>query len=275
MKNIIDVIDISVKYGSQLVLTDLNFHVSRGEIFGFIGPSGSGKTTIINTLLGIIKPYKGSSKIFEKDSQTLKSSDLTQLGIMSDAIGYYERLSIFENLQIYAHIFGISEKKVDDLLSKVGLIKQKNMKTGNISVGMLQRMLFVRALINSPKLLFLDEPTSGLDPTIARNIRNEIKNLQKKGTTIFLTSHNMHEVTPLCDKIALLNNGQIIEQGSPKDIINKYIHEKEVLISFNNEHQKKVSFDDLTSFSSLRDVYSIHSIEPTLEEIFIKLTERQ
>ena len=185
MKNIIDVIDISVKYGSQLVLTDLNFHVSRGEIFGFIGPSGSGKTTIINTLLGIIKPYKGSSKIFEKDSQTLKSSDLTQLGIMSDAIGYYERLSIFENLQIYAHIFGISEKKVDDLLSKVGLIKQKNMKTGNISVGMLQRMLFVRALINSPKLLFLDEPTSGLDPTIARNIRNEIKNLQKivSGTT--------------------------------------------------------------------------------------------
>lgn len=135
-------------------------------------------------------------------------------------------------------------------------------------------MLLVRALINRPKVLFLDEPTSGLDPATSRTIHELILELKAAGTTIFLTTHDMNEATLLCDNLALLNKGRLVEEGKPADLIQKYNVDKQVTIHYLDGHQKVVAFDDLESAlaDNLGDVVSIHSCEPTLEDIFITLT---
>ena len=162
-------------------------------------------------------------------------------------------------------------ERVRDLLGKVGLLESKDVLAEELSTGMKQRMLLARALINQPKILFLDEPTSGLDPTTSKSIHELLLSLKESGTTIFLTTHDMNEATLLCDNLALLNQGKLIEQGKPADIIQKYNINKRLRVTYADHQEKVFPFSDLTKLNT-KDVVAIHSCEPTLEEIFINLT---
>ncbi|NQO87936.1 ABC transporter ATP-binding protein, partial [Streptococcus suis] len=133
-----------------------------------------------------------------------------------------EKMTLENNLLFYAKFFGVSSKEVEVILQKVGLLDSKKTIAEKLSTGMKQRMLLARALINSPKVLFLDEPTSGLDPTTSKRIHELLLELKGKGTTIFLTTHDMAEATFLCDQLVLLNQGNLVEKGSPQDLIHKY-----------------------------------------------------
>ena len=263
--------NITKKFGQKVALEEISFEVKKGEIFGFLGPSGSGKTTMIKILTGQLNADSGQTELLGKVSEKLTPADLEQIGLVSDTSGFYEKLSLYKNLQAYAKIYGKPNSRVDEVLKQVDLYDSKNLAAEKLSTGMKQRMFLARALINKPKVLFLDEPTSGLDPTTSKKIHELLLDLKEAGTTIFLTTHDMNEATLLCDRLSLLNRGHLIEYGTPSSIIQKYNHEKKVQLTFADETHTQITFEELGQ-TDLAQVVAIHSCEPTLEEIFIQLT---
>ena len=263
--------NVSKSFGSKKALHQISFEIKEGEIFGFLGPSGSGKTTMINVLTGQLAADQGKTVLLGKNSQDLTSNDLEQIGIVSDGSGFYEKMSLYKNLFIYAKLYGLKSGRVVQVLQQVGLADAKDIIAEKLSTGMKQRMFLARALLNAPKILFLDEPTSGLDPTTSKMIHTLLQELKQAGTTIFLTTHDMHEATLLCDRLSLLNKGNLIEYGSPQDIIQKYHVDKKVRVVYNDGREQIVPFEELPHLDTT-DLMVVHSCEPTLEEIFIRLT---
>lgn len=264
--------NLGKSFGSFKAISSLTFEVNKGEILGFLGPSGSGKTTTINILTGQLTPDQGQSSILAKSSTNLNEEDLANIGLITENSGYYEKLSLYDNLLFFAKLYDVPQGDLDDMMKRVGLYDRRKTLAEKLSTGMKQRMLLVRAIINKPQVLFLDEPTSGLDPSTSQSIHELIKELQAEGTTIFLTTHDMHEATILCDKIVLLNKGQIVEAGTPSDLIQKYNTDKRVKITYQSGKEDYLSFSELGQVSQTDDILTIHSCEPTLEDIFIQLT---
>ena len=262
---------VTKRFGDNIALNQISFSINEGEIFGFLGPSGSGKTTMINILTGQLQANSGKTELLGKDSQKLLPSDFEELGLVGDTSGYYEKLSLYNNLLLFARLYGVSKSRIEEILKQVGLYDSKDTPAEKLSTGMRQRMFLARALINYPKVLFLDEPTSGLDPTTSKKIHKLLQELKERGTTIFLTTHDMNEATLLCDNLALLNKGDLIEQGSPSEIIQKDNTEKKVAVTYSDSTKKVVRFEDL-QHEDYKKMMTIHSCEPTLEDIFIKLT---
>ena len=269
--NMINVKNVTKKFNQKVALEEISFEVNKGEIFGFLGPSGSGKTTMIKILTGQLNADSGQTELLGKVSEKLTPADLEQIGLVSDTSGFYEKLSLYKNLQAYAKLYGKPNSRVDEVLKQVDLYDSKNLAAEKLSTGMKQRMFLARALINKPQVLFLDEPTSGLDPTTSKKIHELLLELKEAGTTIFLTTHDMNEATLLCDRLSLLNRGHLIEYGTPASIIQKYNHEKKVQLTFADETHTQITFEELGR-TDLAQVVAIHSCEPTLEEIFIQLT---
>ena len=197
------------RFGSQTVLSDVSFSVNKQEIFGLLGPSGAGKTTIINILARQISADGGKHNI---DAAPL------EMGLMLEEDGLYGRLSATENMNLFAGIYGVDKSKVAQALENVGLSDAAKKPVSKLSKGMRQRLALARAILHSPKVLFLDEPTANLDPNTARGIHKLIYELKDQGTTIFLTTHNMEEAVNLCDHVALLYKGKIVESGAPNEI---------------------------------------------------------
>ena len=264
--------NLGKSFGSFKAISSLTFEVNKGEILGFLGPSGSGKTTTINILTGQLTPDQGQSSILAKSSTNLNEEDLANIGLITENSGYYEKLSLYDNLLFFAKLYDVPQGDLDDLMKRVGLYDRRKTLAEKLSTGMKQRMLLVRAIINKPQVLFLDEPTSGLDPSTSQSIHELIKELQSEGTTIFLTTHDMHEATILCDKIVLLNKGQIVEAGTPSDLIQKYNTARRVKITYQSGEENYLSFSELGQVSQTDDILTIHSCEPTLEDVFIQLT---
>ena len=264
--------NLGKSFGSFKAISSLTFDVNKGEILGFLGPSGSGKTTTINILTGQLTPDQGQSSILGKSSTNLNEEDLTNIGLITENSGYYEKLSLYDNLLFFAKLYDVPQGDLDNLMKRVGLYDRRKTLAEKLSTGMKQRMLLVRAIINKPQVLFLDEPTSGLDPSTSQSIHELIKELQSEGTTIFLTTHDMHEATILCDKIVLLNKGQIVEAGTPSNLIQKYNTAKRVKITYQSGEENYLSFSELGQVSQTDDILTIHSCEPTLEDVFIQLT---
>lgn len=279
MENIIQMKNINKHFKDSQVLKRINFSVKEGEIFGFLGPSGAGKTTTIKILTAQLLPSSGEVSLFNKDVCS-KGKDIFQhIGILSDNSGVYERLSVGENLRVFADLYHIDRKEIDCILDRVDLLKDKNKVVKKLSRGMKQRLMLARTLIHRPKLLFLDEPTSALDPGTANEIHKLLKELNEEGTTIFLTTHRMEEADKLCHRVAFLNDGEIVKIGKPEQLKLEYAKDTiEVTLKPNNN---KVSVrKDIEGVEKIKnwmlqdEVLSIHSKEPNLEEIFLSLTGR-
>ena len=266
--------DIRKIFNKAVALDAISFSIEKGQIFGFLGPSGSGKTTTINILTGQLMADNGQSSILGQDSRKLTSQELGKIGLVGDTSGFYEEISLYNNLLFYSKYYGIDKTTVDNLLKRVGLYDSRKTVAEKLSTGMKQRMLLARALINKPRVLFLDEPTSGLDPATSQTIHSLILELKAAGTAIFLTTHDMNEATLLCDKLALLNEGRLVEQGSPKDLIQKYNQNKRVKLNYQDGSERILDFTELgqAMASDSEKIIAIHSCEPTLEDIFIQLT---
>lgn len=271
MKRIV-VNHLSKCFGKKEALKDISFTISEGEIFGFLGPSGSGKTTTINILTGQLVASSGEVTVFGKNPQELKTSDFEKIGIVSDNSGSYEKISLYKNILAYSKLYNLDKSRVDELLKLLGLYDDRKKPVEKLSTGMKQRMLLARALLNKPQVLFLDEPTSGLDPATSRVIHDLLLALRDAGTSIFLTTHDMHEATLLCDQLALLDKGLLVEQGSPSELIAKYNHRKKVRLTYEDGSHQELDFSELTKRGDAQGIEMIHSCEPTLEDIFIELT---
>ncbi|MDR1735898.1 MAG: ABC transporter ATP-binding protein [Oscillospiraceae bacterium] len=201
------------RFGEQTVLSGVSFAVGEGEIFGLLGPSGAGKTTIINILTNQLDADGGSHSIGAGPLQT---------GLMLDEDGLYTRLSCLDNLNVFAGVYGIPRSLSVQALKNVGLEDAAKKPVRTLSKGMRQRLALARAVLHRPKVLFLDEPTGGLDPATARGIHSLILRLRDGGATVFLTTHNMDEAYKLCDSVALLHRGVIVEKGSPAEICTRH-----------------------------------------------------
>jgi ABC-2 type transport system ATP-binding protein len=201
---------LSKELGGREVLKSASFAVQQGDIFGYLGPNGAGKTTTIRILLGLLAPTSGRAYILEEDVS--KDEVRRKVGFVLDSDGLYDNKTAEENLQYYARIYGVTEAavKVDRILDLVGLRDRAKDKTGAYSRGMRQRLALARAMVHDPQLLILDEPSAGVDPSGQVEVRQVILDMaHKEGKTIFLSSHNLDEVQRICNRIALLDRGEI------------------------------------------------------------------
>jgi ABC-2 type transport system ATP-binding protein len=280
MENAISLQEITKVFGNRKVLDNITLDVKKGEIFGLLGPSGAGKTTLIKILTGQLKAESGSSVINGLDSRKLTGRDYRSFGIMMDDFGVYERLSCFDNLKIFARIYGIGNDKIHGALEAVGLADAKKTPAANLSKGMRSRLRLARVFMIDPEVLFLDEPTSGLDPATADEIQKMILAEKEKGKTVFLTTHTMSEAEKLCDHIALLNEGRIIEYGAPDEICRRYNHKKKITIHLTDGTdlqipQNEAAADTVAQLLRSGKAETIHTTEPNLEAVFMELTGKE
>ncbi len=271
---------ISKKFGDDLVLKDIDAKLCKGEILGFLGPSGAGKTTTIKILTGQLKPTSGEAYVLGTDCRQINEDIYEKIGIVTDISGLYERMSVYDNLKYFAKILNVEYGRIDMLLKRMGLYEHRKKSASKLSRGQTQRLILARAVLHKPKILFLDEPTSGLDPSTALQIHKILMELKNEGMAIFLTTHNMEEASKLCDNVALLNEGMIVEYGTPRELCFRYNKEKKYRIVLNDRQEFMLKHDD-TNISKINEwlkndmVESIHSCEPTLESVFLEVTGRE
>ena len=278
--SVIEVRDLVKQFKNQTALNHLDFSVESGEIFGFLGPSGAGKTTTIKILTGQLLASSDETKLLGIATDALTQDIYQEVGIVTDNSGLYENVSVYRNMKFFADLLKVDKKRIDFLLERVGLAQDKKKLARRLSKGMRQRLVLARALLHSPKVLFLDEPTSGLDPATAQAIHKLLKEVQAEGTTIFLTTHNMEEATKLCDRVALLNDGKIVSLDTPRNTCLNFKRERKLEVGLKDKSQVVINQDpagiaQLNEWLSQDLVETIHSNEPTLEEVFIAKTGRE
>ena len=216
-----------IKYfKNTIAVNNISLDIEKNNTLGLLGPNGCGKTTSIGMMLGLITPTKG--EIFINEIRLSSKTRIELLSLMNFASPYIElpkKLSVKQNLEVYARLYGVKEinKRTEELIEDLNLQNFLNKKTGELSSGQKNRVALAKSLINKPKLLFLDEPTSSLDPDVGDFVREYIEKYKKSNElTILLASHNMKEVERLCDKIIMMKQGKIVDSGTCKDLIEKH-----------------------------------------------------
>jgi fluoroquinolone transport system ATP-binding protein len=267
----------------KYAVKDVNFEVGEGEIFGFLGPSGAGKSTTQGILTGLLQLQKGDVTVAGYDIKNISRRMFNKIGVSFEQSNVYNKMTAKENLSFYARLFDVETRDPLELIELVGLKGKENVKTGEFSKGMKHRLVFARSMINNPIMWFLDEPTTGLDPAIAATIKDIIKDRNKMGVTVFLTTHNMYIADELCDRVGFIVDGQIKLIDSPKNLKLQY-GKKLVEVEYTqNGSVKKDCFstilqkdkDALNRIINEKEILTMHTKEATLEEIFIKVTGRE
>lgn len=278
----IEVKDLTFSYGKdKQTLHGIDFEVGKGEIFGFLGPNGSGKSTTQKILTGILKGHGGYVSLFGKDITKSYNQEFFQnIGVLFEYPYLYANLSGLDNLNYFASFYPKEQRRdIEVLLEQLAFKKDYIKKAvSSYSKGMRQRVSMARALMTSPKLLFLDEPTSGLDPAGAVLFRNIIEEERKKGTTVFLTTHNMLDADLLCDRVAFIVNGNIAVVDTPKNLKEQNSNQN-IMIDYmldDKRENKIIEASELKQsiFFPHDEIISIHSQEPSLEDVFIQYTGR-
>lgn len=276
----IEIKEISRQFQDKQVLTRVSMEIAKGEILGLLGPSGAGKTTLIKILTGQLKPTSGSAVVLGKDVLKLGQDTYQKIGMVLDQSGLYERLSCYDNLILFAEIYRLDKKCISAALEQVGLLEARKRPVMRLSKGMKQRLVLARAVMHRPELLFLDEPTSGLDPATAAGIHELIREQKERGTTVFLTTHNMEEAEKLCDHVALLYSGDIIEYGVPEEICRRYNHCNHIVLLLASGEKvtlqnNRECAEEISAYFRQGVVESVHSSEPNLETVFMELTGKR
>lgn len=266
----------------KLALKNISFVVEKGETFGFLGPSGAGKSTTQGILTGLLKLQSGEVIVAGYNINKVQNERFNKIGVSFEQSNVYSKLTAKENLEFYAKLFDVPTRDALELIHLVGLAGKENDRAGTFSKGMKHRLTFARSMINNPELWFLDEPTTGLDPTIAATIKDIIKEKTAGGTTAFLTTHNMYIADELCDRVAFIIDGEIIQVDTPKNlklqygrklVDIEYIKDGKVI----KETLKTIEEKDRLRIGELvskYDIQTMHTKEATLEEIFIQVTGR-
>ncbi len=277
----IKVDNLSFSYTDKDFLQNINFEVGKGEILGFLGPSGSGKSTLQKILIGMITSYKGSVLVNGVESKRHSNKFYENIGVDFEFPSLYEKLTAIENLKYFGSLYSKKLLSIDELLKSVGLENEANKKISEYSKGMKSRLNFIKALLHNPDILFLDEPTSGLDPSNSKIMKDIILSEKSKGKTIILTTHNMLDATELCDRVAFIVSGKIPALDTPHNLImSKGAIKVRYTYIDNGEKTSECFLNNTSSDKKLNmlieknKLLSIHSSEPTLNDIFIEITGR-
>lgn len=278
MAQVLTMAEVSLSFNGLKALDRLSFSVEKGEIFGFLGPSGAGKTTTIKLLTHQLKADAGEITLFSRPIDAVGRDAYERIGILTDNSGVYERLSVYENLEVFASLGAIAPARIQEVLERVSLWDERKKSAKSLSKGMRQRLILARAILPNPDLLFLDEPTAALDPATTREIHLLLRQLNENGTTIFLTTHNMEEADKLCTRVAFLDHGHIVECASPEQMKLKYAKNEIVALTEGGHRylSEKSSQGLRALLAKIGDerLLTLHSTEPNLEDIFLHLTGR-
>ncbi|MCW3490489.1 ABC transporter ATP-binding protein [Dethiobacter alkaliphilus] len=275
--------DIVKCYNGVNVVDNISLTIEKGELFGFLGPNGAGKTTCIRMMIGLLKPTQGEVWVNNHNVLLNKKRIYPDIGVVFEQQNLYIRSSIRDNLKLFGDLFGVTEERINKVMEELELSNRQHTKVAKLSKGWKQRVLIARALLHKPKVLFLDEPTSGLDPNTAALIRNYIKNLNKEGTTVVLTTHDMNEANDLSERVGFIHKGELVAVDTPNNLKNKY-GRKEIQIEYvKGSEVVKVNLpmdtDETNKFVSqlINDgkIINMHTTEGTLSEVFAALTGRE
>ena len=301
----IEVSNLTKYYGKLLAVDHINFNVKKGEVFGFLGPNGAGKTTTIHMLTGVTKPTSGAALIsgFDVMREPIMAKEL--VGVVPEVSCLYDEMTAWDNINFSAKLHSVPKERrtalARELLELFGLYERRNNRVGTFSRGMKRRLMIATALVHEPEILFLDEPTTGLDVQSSRQIRKLIKELNRKGATVFLTTHYIEEADQLCQRIAIIDRGKIITVDTPEEL--KTMVQVEHIIEVSFDHAEEIN-KKLKELNHVRDVVtagdkfrlyvkdpsetlplifhfakknrlkvtSVSTLKPTLEDAFVKLT---
>ncbi len=292
---------LTKKFGSFTAVDHINFEVYKGECVGFLGPNGAGKTTTVRMIYCFLPLTDGELFVARMSVSEQAREIKSMVGVAPQEDNLDPDFTVIENLQVYARYFDLpkseASKRALKQLKFFKLEEKQNVLISELSTGMKRRLILARALINEPQILLLDEPTTGLDPQARHIVWEEVRNLKKRGVTIILTTHYMDEAAALCDRILLMDNGKIIEQGRPPELIKKHIG-ADVLEVDNDEklmQTLKIEFPD-AHFENFGDRIHVFTTQPhgvferfiennsltnvsirnaNLEDVFLKLTGRR
>jgi ABC-2 type transport system ATP-binding protein len=278
----IKVEDLSYAYGDLLAVNHIDFEVARGEVLGFLGPNGAGKSTTIKMLTGQLRPKTGRALIMGRDIRKDDVEVQARIGVCFEEKNLYLNMSARENLLFFSRLFGIKGFDPDALLGRVGLADRAADRVKNLSKGMKQRLMVARSLVNDPEVLFLDEPTDGLDPVSSSSIRSIIKEEAARGAAVLLTTHDMMEADALSDRVAFINDGEIVALDTPENLKLQYgMRAVKVRSRVDGGVREDVVpldgpdvGDRLKEAVAAAGIMTIHTEEATLESIFIRLTGR-
>ena len=270
IQNLKKVFRLGLRLKKVDAVSGISFTVPKGAVFGFLGPNGAGKTTTIKMLTGLIHPTSGNARLLGEAIGT--SSVRMKLGYLPEHPYFYDYLTGLETLMFYGGLFGIESKKLksraNTLLDRVGLSDAKNRRVRKYSKGMTQRMGIAQALINDPELIILDEPLSGLDPIGRKDVREILVDLKRAGKTIFFSSHILADIEMICDEVAIINKGKLIESGSISDLLNRSDNLVEILIRTDGDAPV---LDHVAKADRLGDLWRYRlkndHIEPSLEAL--------
>ena len=288
-------------FGDFHAVNGIDLEIKKGECFGLLGPNGAGKSTLINMTYGTVRRTGGELRVFGFDPNHQSREIKTRLGVVTQDNALDESLTVIENMQIYCAFIGVPKseryKRINDLLEYMNLGHKRDALIQTLSGGMKRRLVFVRALLGRPELLILDEPTTGLDPAVRHLLWGNVRELHQNGTTIVLTTHYMHEAEVLCDRLIILNQGNIAAEGSPQKMILDHAPGYAGIFNLDDADKIKniISTSDAYVFhedasgvylrtqmlSNLTTFHSEHGLTPlqirpsNLEDVFLKLTGKE
>ena len=299
MPGIIDAQDLIKKFGDINAVDGITFAVNKGEVFGFLGPNGAGKTSTMKIIACVSPRTSGTIRVFDMDPDTSPAEIKQRLGVVPQETNLDPDFTCYGNLFTYARYFDIppelARKKAEELLEFVQLQEKRDVTVEKLSGGMKRRLILARALVNNPDLLILDEPTIGLDPQARHLIWERLKLLQAQGNTIILTTHYLDEAARLCDRLVIMDNGKILVEGTPVDLVKQYVGNEVVEIEKTDEvlsclSKNNIPFEAIgdsvqVATDSSREIAKIlfdqcspHKVltrPATLEDVFLKLTGRK
>jgi ABC-2 type transport system ATP-binding protein len=305
MAEIIRASGLTKIFGKSTAVDDISFDVLEGEIFGFLGPNGAGKTTTTRMLTGVIPPDAGTATILGHDIRSEPVLAKQGFGVVPETSNAYTDLTAWQNLMLMGELYGLprarAEQRSSDLLGMVGLIERKDQKVQAYSKGMKQRLILAMALIHEPNLLFLDEPTSGLDVQSTHMILSLLRDLNKQGATIFLTTHNMEEANRLCHRVGIIRAGKMVAIDAPEKLKTAIDRVHQIEVSFSRDvsgdvlaglngvmkvnrtgdkwqitaENRDIAIRSLVTFGQQNgaEIVTLNTLAPSLDEAFLRLTQ--
>lgn len=307
--NVVEIEKLVKKFGDFVAVNGINLKIKEGEIYGLLGPNGAGKSTTINMICGLLSVSNGSIAVMEKDIKKYSNFAKQNIGVVPQDIAIYEDLTSYENVKFFGSLYGLKgdelKTRVNETLEFVGLTDKAKSKPGDFSGGMKRRLNIACAIVHRPKVIIMDEPTVGIDPQSRNHILKSVKTLNKMGSTIIYTSHYMEEVEEICTRIAIVDHGQIVAEGT-KDELKSIITDTNTIIIVPNSMvdidkeaisaiggvknveigDNKIKIDSLKEISNLDKIIqyfinnnigikSVESKIPDLETVFLTLTGRK
>lgn len=279
----VDTLSFTYPGATDRAVRDVSFAVGEGEVFGLLGPSGAGKSTTQNILIGLIRGFEGTARVLGRSLDAWDSRLYRHIGVSFEVPNHYLKLTARENLELFRSLHGGDTESPETVLEMVDLLDAIDVRVGEYSKGMKNRLTFARSLLHRPRVWFLDEPTAGLDPVSSRRIMDIIDGRRRSRVTTFLTTHDMAVADTLCDRVGFMVSGRLEVIDAPRDLRVRY-GKREVRVTWREEGSRLGSTtfpmerlgDDAAFLETLRKrrIESIHSMEATLEDVFVQVTGR-